>query len=46
MKKWRREMGKRTRNVDRHRQQGQYKRYINSALMRDNEKGLSPWLVV
>jgi hypothetical protein len=30
-------MGKRTRNVDRHsRQQGQYKRYINSALMRDN----------
>jgi hypothetical protein len=45
-KKWRREMGKRTRNVDRHRQQGQYKRYINSALMRDNGKGLSPWLVV
>ena len=45
-KKWRSEMGKRTRNVDRHRQLGKYKRYINSALMRDNGKGLSPWLVV
>jgi len=41
-KKWRSEMGKRTRNVDRHRQLGQYKRYINSALMRDNGKGLWP----